>query len=38
VLAIMLWMKIVNQLLFFGAELCKIVATQDGRTEVRFER
>ena len=28
VLAIMLWMNIVSQVLFFGAELCKVVATR----------
>jgi uncharacterized BrkB/YihY/UPF0761 family membrane protein len=26
----MLWMNISSQVLFFGAELCKVVATQDG--------
>jgi membrane protein len=31
-LAIMLWLKIVSQVLFFGAELCKVVATQQGVT------
>jgi membrane protein len=30
VLAIMLWMNLVSQVLFFGAELCKVVATQGG--------
>lgn len=30
VLAIMLWMNIVSQVLFFGAELCKVVATHGG--------
>jgi membrane protein len=29
VLAIMLWMNIVSQVLFFGAELCKVVARQN---------
>jgi uncharacterized BrkB/YihY/UPF0761 family membrane protein len=29
-LAVMLWMSIVSQVVFFGAELCKVVATQDG--------
>ncbi len=29
-LAVMLWMNIVSQVLFFGAELCKVVATQGG--------
>ncbi|HXD99421.1 MAG TPA: YihY/virulence factor BrkB family protein, partial [Candidatus Acidoferrum sp.] len=29
-LAVMLWMNIVSQVLFFGAELCKVVATRDG--------
>jgi uncharacterized BrkB/YihY/UPF0761 family membrane protein len=28
VLAGMLWMNVVSQALFFGAELCKVVATQ----------
>jgi membrane protein len=28
VLAIMLWMSVVSKILFFGAELCKVVATQ----------
>ena len=28
VLAIMLWMNVVSQMLFFGAELCKVVATK----------
>jgi membrane protein len=28
VLAVMLWMNVVSQMLFFGAELCKIVATK----------
>jgi membrane protein len=28
-LVVMLWMKSVSQLLFFGAELCKVVATAD---------
>jgi YihY family inner membrane protein len=32
-LVIMLWMNVVSQLLFFGAELCKVVATRD-RTPV----
>lgn len=30
VLVIMLWMNTVSQVLFFGAELCKVVATQGG--------
>jgi membrane protein len=29
-LAVMLWMNIVSQVLFFGAELSKVVATRDG--------
>jgi membrane protein len=29
-LAIMLWMNIVSQVLFYGAELCKVVASRDG--------
>jgi len=29
-LAIMLWMNIVSKLLFFGAELCKVVAVRKG--------
>jgi membrane protein len=28
VLAVMLWMNVVSQVLFFGAELCKVVATR----------
>jgi membrane protein len=28
VLAVMLWMNVVSQTLFFGAELCKVVATR----------
>jgi membrane protein len=31
VLAVMLWMNVVSQVLFFGAELCKVVATRSGR-------
>ena len=27
-LAVMLWMNIVSQVLFFGAELCKVVAAK----------
>jgi uncharacterized BrkB/YihY/UPF0761 family membrane protein len=27
VLAVVLWMNVVSQVLFFGAELCKVVAT-----------
>ncbi len=30
VLVIMLWMNTVSQVLFFGAELCKVVATRGG--------
>jgi membrane protein len=30
VLAVMLWMNIVSQVLFFGAELCKVVAMRSG--------
>jgi membrane protein len=30
VLAVMLWMNTGSQVLFFGAELCKVVATQEG--------
>ena len=30
VLAVMLWMNVVSQVLFFGAELCKVVATRAG--------
>jgi membrane protein len=29
-LAIMLWMNTVSQVLFYGAELCKVVAARDG--------
>jgi membrane protein len=29
-LAIMLWMNIVSQVLFYGAELCKVVASREG--------
>ena len=29
-LAVMLWMNIVSKVLFFGAELCKVVATRDA--------
>jgi uncharacterized BrkB/YihY/UPF0761 family membrane protein len=35
VLAIMLWMNIVSQVLFFGAELCKVVARQNGALDLR---
>ena len=28
ILAVMLWMNVVSQVLFFGAELCKAVTTQ----------
>jgi membrane protein len=31
-LAIMLWMNLVSQVLFYGAELCKVVASRDGYT------
>ena len=31
VLAIMLWMNLVSQLLFYGAELCKVVVENDPR-------
>jgi membrane protein len=37
VLVVMLWMNIVSQLLFFGAEICKIVATQGRSREIRQE-
>jgi len=30
-LAIMLWLNLVSQLLFYGAELCKVVVERDGR-------
>ena len=30
-LAIMLWMYLVSQLLFYGAELCKVVVEQESR-------
>jgi membrane protein len=30
VVAVMLWMNIVSQVLFFGAELCKVVTTRAG--------
>jgi membrane protein len=30
VLAVMLWLNVVSQVLFFGAELCKVVATHGG--------
>ena len=29
-LAVMLWMNIVSKVLFFGAELCKVVVANDG--------
>jgi membrane protein len=32
VLAVMLWMNVVSQVLFFGAELCKVVATRGGES------
>jgi membrane protein len=32
VLAFMLWLNIVSQVLFFGAELCKVVATPAPRS------
>jgi uncharacterized BrkB/YihY/UPF0761 family membrane protein len=31
-LVAMLWMNIVSKLLFFGAEVCKVVAAQGGRS------
>jgi membrane protein len=34
VLAVMLWMNIVSQMLFFGAELCKVVARQSGALDL----
>ena len=30
-LAITLWLNLVSQMLFFGAELCKVVASRDGQ-------
>jgi uncharacterized BrkB/YihY/UPF0761 family membrane protein len=35
VLAVMLVMNIVSQVLFFGAELCKVVATGTGAAKSR---
>jgi uncharacterized BrkB/YihY/UPF0761 family membrane protein len=35
VLAAMVWMNIVSQVLFFGAELCKVVATRGGEPPAR---
>jgi membrane protein len=35
VLVAMLWMNIVSKLLFFGAEVCKVVATQGGSGGIR---
>jgi membrane protein len=32
--AVMLWMSVVSKVLFFGAELCKVVAMHDARCEV----
>lgn len=32
-LVLMLWMNVVSQLLFIGAELCKVLAWSDSRTE-----
>lgn len=34
-LAIMLWMNIISQVLFFGAELCKVVATRGEAGQAR---
>jgi membrane protein len=34
VLAIMLWMNVVSQVLFFGAELCKVMARQSSTSPV----
>ena len=31
VLVIMLWMNVVSQMLFFGAELCKVSASRNTR-------
>jgi membrane protein len=33
VLIVMLWMKFVSQMLFFGAELCKVVSTPASSNE-----
>jgi uncharacterized BrkB/YihY/UPF0761 family membrane protein len=38
VLAVMLWMNVVSQVLFFGAELCKVVATRGGVLDVTSRR
>lgn len=31
----MLWMKVISQMLFFGAELCKVVSWSSGESSVR---
>jgi membrane protein len=33
-LVVMLWMKFVSQVLFYGAEVCKVVATMPARAQV----
>ncbi len=37
VLMIMLWMYVVSQLLFYGGELCKVIARRNGFDEVEQE-
>jgi uncharacterized BrkB/YihY/UPF0761 family membrane protein len=34
-LIIMLWINVVSQILFFGAELCKVVASRAGHAASR---
>ena len=36
-LVVMLWMKTVSQLLFFGAELCKVIAWREGLTGTQLQ-
>ena len=31
-LVVMLWMKLVSQLFFFGAELCKVISSKEMAT------
>jgi membrane protein len=36
ILAIMLWMNVISQVLFFGAELCKVIATSKRQSSSPF--
>jgi membrane protein len=35
ILVVMLWMKLVSQLFFFGAEVCKVVSSKDASAAAR---